>query len=197
VIDSEALARIGIDGGWARALNDACNAFEIDTKGREAAWLAQCAHESSSFNTLVENLNYSAQGLLATFPRYFTPQQCADYAREPERIANRVYANRNGNGPEETGDGWLYRGRGLIQITGAANYRRCGVDLNIDLLAEPELIEQPTYAALSAAWYWRANGCNELADAGNFAGITRRINGGLTGQDDRLAWLAKAQKALA
>lgn len=197
MIDAAALQRLGINVSWARPLSDACGLFEINTPGRESAFLAQTAHESGGFTQLSEDLDYSAQGLLQTFPRYFTPQECADFARNPERIANRVYANRMGNGDEDSGEGYVFRGRGLIQITGLDNYRLCGQALGVDLVSNPELLVQPTYAALSAAWFWSSNGCNELADAGNFAGITRRINGGLRGQDDRLAWLRKTQAALA
>lgn len=197
MIDPVALTCIGIASSWHRPLNDACGLFEIDSLGREAAFVAQCAHESNGFTVLVENLNYSAAGLLGTFKKYFTPQQATDYARQPERIANRVYANRLGNGNEASGDGWRYRGRGLIQITGLANYRACGRALGVDLVANPALLEDPQHAALSAGWFWQTNGCNELADAADFEALTRRINGGLNGQADRLAWLEKAQAALA
>lgn len=197
MISAAALTKLGIDAAtWLRPLTDAMGLHAIDTPEREAMFLAQCAHESAGFKHLVENLNYSPQGLLATFPRYFTAAKAVEFAHDAERIASRVYANRNGNGDEVSGDGWRYRGRGLIQLTGRANYDRCGRSLGIDLLAEPEQLEQPLGAALSAAWYWHTDGCNELADANAFASITRRINGGNNGQAEREAWLARARAAL-
>lgn len=197
MIDAVALTCIGIASSWARPLNDAMGQHEIDSPEREAMFVAQCAEESAGFSALVENLNYGPAGLLATWPKHFSPEQAVDYAHDAERIANRAYCFRNGNGDEDSGDGWRYRGRGLFQITGRGNYARCGMALGVDLIAQPELLEETTYACLSAAWFWRSNGCNELADAGNFAGITRRINGGLNGQEARLAWLRKTQAALA
>jgi putative chitinase len=183
---------------WHAALRDACELHEIDTEDRVAIFLAQCAHESDGFQRLEENLHYSAQRLLAVFPKYFADQATANkYGGRPEMIADRVYADRMGNGPEGSGDGWLYRGRGLIQLTGRHNYRRCGDALGAALVDEPELLLSPLYAALSAAWFWRDRGCNALADAGHFNGVTKRINGGLNGLDDRLAWLDKVRGAMA
>ena len=175
----------------------ACARFDIAGPLRQAPFLAQCAHESQGFTRLVENLNYSAERLLVVFPRYYTLDNYTLYARRPERIANRVYANRMGNGDEASGDGWMYRGRGLFSLTGLDNMVACGEALGLDLAHEPELLEIPSTAALAAGWYWQANGCNALADAGDFQGLTRRINGGLNGFADRLAWLDRAQAALA
>ncbi|HHG5650489.1 TPA: glycoside hydrolase family 19 protein, partial [Pseudomonas aeruginosa] len=149
-----------------------------------------------------ENLNYSAQGLAATWPsRYRSadgkPNALAlNLARHPQAIANNTYALRNGNGDEASGDGWRYRGRGLLQITGRSNYRAAGAGLGQPLEAEPELLEQPEWAALSAAWWWSTRGLNELADQGEFATITRRINGGLNGQAERLALWERAKAVL-
>lgn len=172
---------------WLDALNAAMDRFEINTVARQSAFLAQCAHESGGFTAVVENLNYGQKGLMATWPKRFDADTAAAYARQPEKIANRVYANRMGNGDEASGDGWRYRGRGLIQCTGRDVYTRCGAALGLPLVDQPELLEQPGPAALSAAWYWSVNGLNALADAGNFELITRRINGGLLGEDDRVA----------
>jgi putative chitinase len=197
MIAAATLSALGIDALiWGEPVGRAGEDFYLSTPQREAYWLAQTAHESAGYSRLVENLNYSAAGLLATFRKYFNSASAADYAHHPEAIANRVYANRLGNGDEASGDGWLYRGRGLIQITGKRNYERCGDGLGADLLAEPELLCEPLHAALSAGWFWRTNGCNELADAGAFASVTRRINGGLNGQDDREAWLARVLAAM-
>lgn len=181
-----------VAGVFVSALNDAMARFKIEGRKRVAAFLAQVGYESGQLRTLVENLNYSAEGLIRTWPKRFNLMTAAAVARKPEQIANIVYASRLGNGSAVTGDGWRYRGRGLIQVTGLANYQACGSALSLDLLARPELLEQPEYAALSAAWFWSSNGLNELADAGRFEAITQRINGGLNGQSDRLKLWMKA-----
>jgi putative chitinase len=185
-----------VAGVFVSALNDAMARFKIQGPMRVAAFLAQVGHESGQLRTLAENLNYSAEGLIRTWPKRFNWVTAAAFARKPEQIANIVYASRMGNGPAVTGDGWRYRGRGLIQVTGWVNYQACGSALGLDLLTKPELLEQPAYAALSAAWFWSSNGLNELADAGQFEAITRRINGGLNGQSDRLKLWAKASTVL-
>jgi putative chitinase len=198
MIMREELAALAVDPDiWLRPLNDAMELHEIDNVDRIASFLAQCAHESNGFRRLDENLNYSAAALLKTWPTHFNAEQAEEYSHEPERIANRAYANRMGNGDEESGDGWRFKGRGIIQITGRNMYRRCGGMLGVNVEEHPELLVQPLYAALSAAWYWQTNGCNELADAQNYAAITRKINGGLTGLEDRMVWLDKTKAALA
>ena len=181
---------------FATPLAEACAEWLIDTPLRQAAILAQIAHESGQLRTLVENLNYSADALLRVFPRHFDATQVAAYARQPERIAARAYANRMGNGDEARGDGWRYRGRGLIQVTGKANYAACGTALGLDLIAQPELLEQPGPAARSAGWFWHRNGLNRPADARDIETITRRINGGLTALEDRKAHYARACAAM-
>jgi len=186
-----------VAGVFAPALNEAMARFKIDTPLRVAAFIAQAGHESGQLRSLVENLNYSAEALLLTWPKRFTPQMAAAVARKPEQIANIVYASRMGNGPAVTGDGFKYRGRGLIQVTGWLNYQACGQALSLDLLTKPELLEQPVYAALSAAWFWSSNGLNELADAERFSAITQRINGGQNGAADRLEIYQRALKVLA
>jgi putative chitinase len=155
-------------------------------------FLAQVGHESGQLRTLVENLNYSAEGLVRTWLKRFNLVTATAVARKPEQIANIVYASRLGNGPAATGDGWRYRGRGLIQVTGWVNYQACGSALDLDLLSKPELLEQPEYAALSAALYWSSNELNELADAGKLEAITQRINGGQNGAADRLTIYQRA-----
>ena len=154
---------------------------------REAAFLGQVLHESALLRRTRENLNYSEKGLLATFGKYFTKAQAKDYARNPERIANRVYANRMGNGDEASGDGWHYRGEGFIQSTGRDNqetYRMWAGDPG------------PINPLLSAIWFWLDNGLNEYADRGDMRGMTKRINGGFNGFDDRLGLTRKANRAL-
>lgn len=181
---------------FADPLIKACAEFGINTPLRIAAFLAQVAHESGNFRYVAENLNYSEQGLRAVFGRYFADGEAASFARRPEAIANRVYSNRLGNGDEASGDGWRYRGRGLIQITGRSNYGACGRGLGLDLIAHPDLLEQPTDAARSAAWFWRERDLNRLADDGDLETITRRINGGLNGFADRKNHYAHALQAL-
>lgn len=182
--------------GYLGPLNDAMKEFSITGKKRQASFLSQIAHESGHLVSIVENLNYSAAGLLATWPSRFNVQTSAQYARQPEKIANRVYADRMGNGSEASGDGWRFRGRGLIQITGTDNYKACGAGLGYDLLAHPQFLESQVMACRSAAWWWRSNGLNSLADAGDQRAVGRRINGGDTGQADRLALFAVADRVL-
>ncbi|WP_040064430.1 glycoside hydrolase family 19 protein [Pseudomonas batumici] len=185
-------------GVFVPALNTAMNDYQIVTAQRVAAFLAQAGHESGQLQSVVENLNYGAQALVATWPSRFTPDLAAQVARQPEQIANIVYASRMGNGDESSGDGWNYRGRGLIQITGRDNYLQCSLGLFGDerLLQQPELLEQPQWAAESAAWFWEQQGLNELADADQFNSITRKINGGLNGLEDRLQLWARARAVL-
>lgn len=171
---------------FTQAIDDTLNEFDISTPQRIAAFLAQIGHESGSLKFIKENLNYSAQGLTKTFPKYFTPELANQYQRNPEAIANRVYANRMGNGPEESGDGWAFRGRGLIQVTGRTNYQACGDFLGVDLIADPSYLESPEGAARSAGWYWTSRNLNALADAGDMKQITKKINGGFIGLEDRL-----------
>jgi putative chitinase len=170
---------------WADALQTTCDKFEINTPERQAGFIAQCAHESGMFKFVEENLNYSDKALLSVFGKYFNADTATEYARKPEKIANRVYANRMGNGDELSGDGWKYRGRGLIQLTGKENYTRFGNAVGQDIVNNPELVASPEYATLSAGWFWSANSLNKLADAKDILGMTKRINGGTIGLDHR------------
>ncbi len=189
-------------GVFISSLTSAISRFSITTPARQSAFLAQCAHESAGFSRFAENLNYSAAGLAATWPGRFRgadgqPNALAlAYQRRPAVIANHVYANRMVNGDEESGDGWRFRGRGLLQITGRGMYQRCGDALGLPLLEQPDLLLRPEQAVLSAAWFWQSNGLNALADAGDFEAITRRINGGLNGLAERKALWLKAREAL-
>jgi len=176
---------------WADPLNNACDRFQIDTRLRLAAFLAQVGHESGRLSRVVENLNYSAEGLQKTWPSMFDAKLAAEYARKPERIANAVYNARMGN--TAPGDGWKFRGRGLIQITGASNYTACGAALKLDLLTHPELLERPQHAAMSAAWFWDSMNLNALADAGDIQNIGSLIN---TGRRGRVPHGAEERKAL-
>ena len=168
----------------------------IDTPRRAAMFLAQIAHESAEMNRLVENLNYSGAGLLNTFPGHFSEAEARTFAHRPEPIASRAYANRNGNGDEASGDGWRYRGRGLIQVTGKRNYTDCAKALDLDLVAQPESLETPEAAARSAAWFWRKQKLNAFADEGDLEGCTRKINGGLNGMEARRDYYERAMRVL-
>jgi putative chitinase len=190
--------------GWCEVLNATMDPYEINSPHRVAAYLAQIAHESSELNRLVENLNYSAAGLMRTWPNRFpTIAKSQVYARKPEKIANYVYAGRLGNGDETSGDGWRYRGRGLIQITGRENYRAAGVALGLPLDEQPDSLTQPREAARSAAWFWKSHLLNALADHqggddddDDFVRITKKINGGTKGLKERRAYWWRAKQVL-
>jgi len=161
--------------------------YEIDTVNRIAAFMSQCAHESNDFTVIKENLNYSASGLMRTWPSRFKSTSFANqYARQPEKIANYVYANRLGNGPESSGDGWRYSGKGLIQLTGKANYMDFAESINMNLDAVVPFLLTPEGALLSAFYYWRKNDLNRFADKKDIIGLTKAINGGTIGLDDRI-----------
>lgn len=188
---------------WLPHVQNALARFGIESERQVSAWLAQTAHESGGYTLLSENLNYSADGMAAIWPNRFAvlgPDKKAVKTKEgknqpnkfslalhrkPEMIANVVYSSRMGNGPIESGDGWRYRGRGLKQLTGKDNYTRCGQGLELDLVGKPDLLLEPQGAALSAAWFWSVNKCGALADADDFVGLTKKINGGTIGLADR------------
>lgn len=195
MIEAQLIA-LGIDGKWFEPLTNTFSKFEINTPKRQAAFIGQCGHESNNFRTLEENLHYSANALMRVWPSRFPDHDVAEkYANKPEKIANKVYAGRMGN--TEDGDGWKYHGRGLIQLTGKDNYTRCGEALGIDLVNNPDLLLEPKFAAASAGWFWRKHGLNQLSDLGDWVAITKRINGGIHGIDDRVARTNKALAVLA
>lgn len=179
---------------YVNVLNDAMRRNEINTPKRMAAFLAQAGHESAQFTAVVENLNYSAAALLATWPKRFTRELAEKVQRQPEAIANIVYAGRYGN--NTLGDGWLYRGRGWFQVTFKDNYLACGIALGLDLVQFPQKLEEAINAALSAAWYWKSKNLNALADAGKFTQITQVINGGQNGAAEREAFYKTALRVL-
>ena len=190
---------------WLLHIRQTCEEFEINTPQRIAAFLAQTAHESAGYTMLEENLNYSDVTMAAVWPNRFAvknpdgkykldekgkkiPNAFAKALhRKPEAIANAVYSNRMGNGTIESGDGWKHRGMGLKQLTGKDNHKRCGDYLGVDLVANPELLLTPEYAARSAGWFWKTNNLNKYADVSDIKGMTKVINGGLIGIDDRTA----------
>jgi putative chitinase len=176
----------------AAALNPAFVKYGIFTSRRIAGFLGQVCQESDRFRVTVENLNYSAAGLLATWPKRLTPALAEQLAHQPEAIGNLMYGDRLGNGPESSGDGFRYRGRGYIQITGRENYRAFGLAIGEDIEGEPDRVGEPVMAALSAAWFWATHGLNEIADVGDVLAMTHRVNGGEIGLDGRRRYYAAA-----
>lgn len=170
---------------WCQSLNATMNRFDINTPARICGFLSQISHESGGFQFVTENLNYSAGSLSKVWPSRFPPEVAEEYARQPERIANRAYSNRMGNGEEASGDGWKYRGRGLIQLTGKDNYAAFSMACNNEALIKPDLVAEPDLAAESAGWFWSKNGLNSLADAEDVTAMTKRINGGTNGLEHR------------
>ena len=190
---------------WIDAIVATCQEFEINTPQRVAGFLAQTSHESGGYTMLTENLNYRSATLAACWPNRFavlgpdkkpikdakgklTPTAVANnIAGKPELIANLVYSGRMGNGPAESGEGWLYRGRGLKQLTGKFNYEKCSQGLGVDLVGNPDLLLEPLYAARSAGWFWKSNALSTYADSGDIKGMTKKINGGYIGLEARQA----------
>lgn len=169
---------------------DLLKQYGINSKLRLAHFLAQVGHESGDFKHTVENLNYSAEGLKKIFPKYFTNDEALQYARQPEKIANRVYANRMGNGPEESGHGWHYRGRGYLQLTGRNNYMSFEQSISDNIISNPDLVATK-YPLISAAWFFQTNGINQISDLGTsdaaIKAVTKKVNGGEIGLAERIA----------
>ncbi len=171
---------------WYNALCQILPEYGIDSPERVAAFVAQCAHESGGFKFLKENLNYKAESLMRTFPKYFPDMSTAKaYEKQPEKIANRVYANRMGNGDEASGDGFKYLGRGLIQLTGKNNYTIFAASIDTPLDQIPEYLQTFEGAIQSACWFWEQNNLNQWADKKDILTLTKRINGGTIGLEDR------------
>lgn len=171
---------------WHHALVQLLPDYDINTPKRIAAFIAQCSHESGGFRVLTENLNYKAAGLRRIFPKYFPTDELAkQYEKQPRKIANRVYASRMGNGDESSGDGFRYCGRGLIQLTGKSNYQAFADSLEMKVEDVPDYLATFEGAAQSACWFWETNNLNRFADAGDILNMTKRINGGTIGLEDR------------
>ena len=172
---------------WHEALCQILPDYDINTPERVAAFVAQCAHESGGFRAIKENLNYKAETLRKLFSKYFPSDELArQYEKQPERIANRIYGGRMGNGPEESGEGFRYCGRGLIQLTGKSNYERYAESLQISVEEASEHLTTFEGCVQSAAWFWEANNLNVEADAGDIKKMTKKINGGYIGLEDRI-----------
>lgn len=185
---------------WFASLNQNLPEYQINTLKRVAQWLAQIGHESGDLKWTVENLNYGAKGLQSVFGKYFPTEALAkQYERQPQRIANRVYSSRMGNGDEASGDGWRFRGRGLIQVTGRSNYTACSEALYGDakiLQDDPDILSEPDGAVRSACWYWNSRKINAVADREDTKEATRLINGGSNGLQDRIDRYARYKKIL-
>jgi len=187
MVNAEQLAKLHIGPQWVDALNETFQRFEILTPRQQAAFIGQCGHECGNFKTLEENLNYRAATLMKLWPKRFpTVDIAAEFAGKPQRIANKVYASRMGNRDEASGDGWRFRGRGCVQLTGSDSYFHAGKALGVDFWANPDLVATPQYAALTAGWFWSTRKCNQLAEAADWLGLTKKINGGTIGYDDRV-----------
>jgi len=178
---------------WYTALSQALPDYDINTPQRVAAFLAQCGHESGGFTAIKENLNYKAESLVRVWPKYFPNMDVANqYAHNQEKIANRAYANRMGNGPEESGDGYRFCGRGLIQLTGRSNYQAFADSIETDINDLPEYLATFEGCVQSACWFWEANNLNQYADNFDLVTMTKKINGGTLGLDDRTERYKKA-----
>jgi putative chitinase len=197
MVNAEQLAKLHIGPEWVDPLNECFTRFDIDTVLRQAAFIGQCGHECGNFKVLRENLNYRAATLMKLWPKRFPSLEVANqYAGNPKKIANMVYANRMGNRDEASGDGHRFSGKGCIQLTGHANYFHASKALGVDFVMDPELVATPKYAALTAGWFWSTHKCNQLADASNWVGLTKVINGGTIGLDDRIHHINLALSAL-
>lgn len=187
MVNAKQLEALKIGPQWVDALNTAFERFNITTPRQQAAFIGQCGHECANFRILEENLNYRAATLMKLWPKRFPSQEIANaYAGNPKKIANMVYANRMGNRDESSGDGYRFRGRGCIQLTGSTNYFNAGKALGMDFWANPDSVGTPQYAALTAGWFWSTHKCNELAEAADWVKLTKAINGGTFGLDERI-----------
>tara|TARA_B110000503_G_scaffold128155_1_gene198754 strand:+ start:1608 stop:2225 length:618 start_codon:yes stop_codon:yes gene_type:complete len=186
-------------GEWFSAMEELFPKYDIDTPHRVAGFLAQTAHESNSFKALSENLNYGAKALDSLFSKYFAKagRSSKDYERKPEKIANVIYSNRMGNGDEDSGDGWKYRGGGILQLTGCDNYTKFGETIDMTPEEATEYVRTKKGAIESACWFWKTNNINKYCDANDILGMTKRINGGTIGLEDRTKHYEHALEILA
>lgn len=187
MVNSQHLQAMRIDPVWVDALNETFQRFKILTPIQQASFIGQCGHECGNFRILEENLNYRAETLMKLWKARFPTIEIAnEYARNPKKIANKVYANRMGNRDEASGDGYRFRGRGCIQLTGHANYFHAGQACGEDFVMQPDLVATPRYAAMTAGWFWDTHKLNQYADRQDFLMMTKKINGGTIGLDDRI-----------
>jgi putative chitinase len=195
MLESQLLA-LNIDGKWLEPLLETFKKYDINTFKRQAAFIGQCQHESGNFKILEENLHYSAAALMRVWPSRFDAATAEKHANNPEMIANKVYGGRADLGNVQEGDGWRFHGRGLIQLTGRSNATVCGQALGQPFTEQPELLLEPQWACMSAGWFWNKKGLNALADSEDWTTMTKRINGGIIGLDDRINKIHKAMDIL-
>ncbi len=202
MVNADQLRQLKIDPSLVDPFNETFQRFGIVTPAQQASWIGQCGHECGNFRILEENLNYRAPTLLKLFPKTpkrqwgFTPEEAAAYEKQPQRIANRIYSNRMGNRDEASGDGWRFRGSGFLQLTGHSNFYHAGQALGVDFVMQPELVRTPMYAAQTAGWFWQTHKLNQYADSGDILTMTKRINGGTIGLDDRIKHINHALHVL-
>jgi len=197
MLNSDQLTRLHLGTQWVEPLNETFERFGINTPKQQAAFIGQCSHECGNFTKLEEGLSYAADRLMKIWPRRFPNMEIAQrYARNPKALANNVYANRMGNRDEASGDGYRFRGRGCIQTTGHSAYFHAGQALGVDFVMQPDLVAMPKYAALTAGFFWDTHKLNAFADSQDYVTMTKRINGGTIGLDDRKAHIAHALAVL-
>ena len=202
MVSPDQLKQMHIDPSLADAFNETFERFGILTPLQQASWIGQCGHECGNFRIMEENLNYRAATLLKLFPKTpkrawgFTPEEAAAYEKQPKKIANRIYGNRMGNRDEASGDGFRFRGSGFLQLTGHSNFYHAGKALGEDFVMQPELVRTPKYASQTAGWFWQTHKLNQIADGRDFVTMTKRINGGTIGLDDRIKHINQALAVL-
>jgi putative chitinase len=202
MVNADQLRALKIDPNLVDPFNETFQRFGILTPAQQASWIGQCGHECGNFRIMEENLNYRAPTLLKLFPKTpkrqwgFTPEEAAAYERQPQKIANRIYGNRMGNRDEASGDGYRFRGSGFLQLTGHSNFYHAGQALGVDFVMQPELVRTPMYAAQTAGWFWQTHKLNQYADKGDFLTMTKRINGGTIGLEDRIKHINHALHVL-
>jgi putative chitinase len=197
MVNAEQLQRLHIGAEWVDALNETFSRFNLTSNNQKAMFIGQCSHECGNFRLLEENLNYKAATLMKLWPKRFPSLEFANqFAGNAKRIANSVYANRMGNRDEASGDGYRFRGRGALQCTGHSTYFHAGKALGVDFVMQPDLIATPKYAALTAGWFWETHKLNPPSDALDYQKVTRIINGGTIGLDDRIKHVQQALAVL-
>jgi putative chitinase len=197
MVNAEQLQKLHIGADWVDALNETFSRFNLTSNNQKAMFIGQCSHECGNFRTLEENLNYKAATLMKLWPKRFPSLEFANqFAGNAKRIANSVYANRMGNRDEASGDGYRFRGRGALQCTGHSTYFHAGKALGVDFVMQPDLVATPKYAALTAGWFWDTHKLNPPSDALDYTKVTKIINGGTIGLDDRIKHVQQALAVL-
>jgi putative chitinase len=196
MVNKTQLEQLHIGEQWVDALNETFQRFGIVTPAQQASFIGQCGHECGNFKVLEENLNYRAETLMKLWPKRFDAAKAQACQRNPRLIANIVYSSRMGNRDEASGDGYRFRGRGCIQLTGHANYYHAGIACGEDFVMNPDLVATPRYAAMTAGWFWNTHKLNQYADARDYVTMTKKINGGTIGLADRQKHIAHALEVL-